>query len=150
MVLISELHAWMQNMNTLTTNEMLMAHDVTFRIGELSKEFDVTLRTLRFYEDKGLLTPRRVGNTRLYSRGDRARLKLILLGKRVGLSLQDVREILDLYDPTGDNTRQLSAALNKGEEQMTVLKKQRAELDKAIEELDTNLGIIRETMAGKK
>ena len=75
------------------------AVEETFRIGELAREFDVTLRTLRFYEDKGLLNPRRVGNLRLYTRGDRARLRIILLGKRVGFSLKDIREILELYDP---------------------------------------------------
>ena len=90
-----------RNMNSATKAETLANREAVYRIGELSKEFDVTLRTLRFYEDKGLLSPRRIGNTRLYSRADRTRLKLILLGKRVGMSLLDVKEILDLYDPKG-------------------------------------------------
>jgi len=131
-----------KDMNTATPAD-LAASEETFRIGELSSEFDVTLRTLRFYEDKGLLSPRRIGNTRLYSRADRARLKLILLGKRVGLSLLDVKEILDLYDPSGDNQRQLAVAIQKGADQMEVLRKQRAEIDEAIEELEETLVNLR-------
>jgi DNA-binding transcriptional MerR regulator len=131
-----------KDMNTATPADLANPEE-TFRIGELSSEFDVTLRTLRFYEDKGLLSPRRIGNTRLYSRADRARLKLILLGKRVGLSLLDVKEILDLYNPTGNNQRQLSVAIEKGVEQMDVLRKQREEIDEAIEELDETLVNLR-------
>jgi DNA-binding transcriptional MerR regulator len=131
-----------KDMNTATPADLASSEE-TFRIGELSNEFDVTLRTLRFYEDKGLLSPRRIGNTRLYSRADRARLKLILLGKRVGLSLLDVKEILDLYDPSGNNQRQLAVAIEKGAEQMDVLRKQREEIDGAIEELDKTLVSLR-------
>ncbi|TIT70664.1 MAG: MerR family DNA-binding transcriptional regulator, partial [Mesorhizobium sp.] len=74
------------------------------RIGEMAKKYGVTLRTLRFYEDKGLLNPKRDGSTRLYTRRDKARLKLILLGRKVGFSLRDVKQMMDLYDPTGSNT----------------------------------------------
>lgn len=130
-------------MNTATQTESLANSEPAYRIGELSSEFDVTLRTLRFYEDKGLLSPRRVGNTRLYSRADRARLKLILLGKRVGLSLLDVKEILDLYNASGDNQRQVTVALEKGEEQMRVLQEQRKSIDDAIGELDQALSNLR-------
>ena len=130
-------------MNSATKADALANHEEVYRIGDLSREFDVTLRTLRFYEDKGLLSPRRVGNTRLYSRADRTRLKLILLGKRVGLSLLDVKEILDLYDPKGDNRRQLEVALEKGEEQMDVLQRQRTEIDAAIGELEQSLKTVR-------
>ncbi|MEO0542943.1 MAG: MerR family DNA-binding transcriptional regulator [Pseudomonadota bacterium] len=115
----------------------------TFRIGELAREFDVTLRTLRFYEDKGLLSPRRIGNLRLYSRGDRARLRIILLGKRVGFSLKDIREILELYDPDGDNSRQLKVSIDKGEAQLRKLHADRDQLDSAIDELDTTLANLR-------
>ena len=130
-------------MNSATKAETLATREAVYRIGELSKEFDVTLRTLRFYEDKGLLTPRRIGNTRLYSRADRTRLKLILLGKRVGLSLLDVKEILDLYDPKGNNLRQLEVAFQKGQEQMESLQSQRKEIDAAIEELEQSLETVR-------
>ncbi len=69
-----------------------------FTIGDLAKEFGTTLRTLRFYEDKGLLNPKRDGMNRIYNRRDRARLKLVLMGKRVGFSLTEIRDMLDLYD----------------------------------------------------
>lgn len=134
-------------MNSAPKAEQLAEHEVVYRIGELSSEFDVTLRTLRFYEDKGLLTPRRIGNTRLYSRADRARLKLILLGKRVGLSLLDIKELLDLYDSKGDNRRQLEVAIEKGEEQMQILQAQRKEIDAAIGELETSLDAVRGMIA---
>lgn len=137
-----------KNMNSATKAETLANREAVYRIGELSKEFDVTLRTLRFYEDKGLLTPRRIGNTRLYSRADRTRLKLILLGKRVGLSLLDVKEILDLYDPKGNNLRQLQVAFEKGQEQMETLQSQRKEIDAAIEELDQSLATVRGMIEG--
>ncbi|MEO1700895.1 MAG: MerR family DNA-binding transcriptional regulator [Pseudomonadota bacterium] len=119
------------------------AVEETFRIGELAREFDVTLRTLRFYEDKGLLSPRRVGNLRLYSRGDRARLRIILLGKRVGFSLKDIREILELYDPEGDNRRQLEVSIEKGEAQLQKLNADREEIENAIKELDATLANLR-------
>ena len=78
-----------------------------FTIGDLAREFDVTLRALRFYEDKGLLTPRRQGLQRLYDRRDRKRLKLILMGKRVGFSLGEIREMLDLYETPNGQVKQL-------------------------------------------
>lgn len=119
----------------------------TYRIGELASEFDVTLRTLRFYEDKGLLEPRRIGSTRLYSRRDRARLKLILLGKRVGFALQDIREMLALYDPTDGNRRQLECAALKGADQLANLHRERSDLDRSIAELEENLAEVRRRLA---
>lgn len=117
-----------------------------FRIGDLASEFGVTLRTLRFYEDKGLISPRRNGVTRLYSRRDRARLKLILLGKRLGFSLEEVRKMIELYDPYGKNEKQLRVALEKGERQMQHLHAQRAEIDEAIAELDRTIGVVRDML----
>src|SRR5690349_16348535 len=84
-----------------------------FTIGDLAREFGVTLRALRFYEDKGLLTPQREGLNRLYSRRDRARLKLILMGKRVGFSLVEIKEMLDLYDLKDGQVTQLKVAHEK-------------------------------------
>ncbi|WP_099867930.1 MerR family transcriptional regulator [Pararhizobium haloflavum] len=121
--------------------------DRTFRIGDLAGEFGVTLRTLRFYEDKGLLTPRRMGVTRLYSRRDRARLKLILLGKRVGFSLDEVKKMIELYDPHGKNETQLAVALEKGESQLERLRQQRDEIDVAIGELERTLSVVRNMLA---
>jgi DNA-binding transcriptional MerR regulator len=105
------------------------------RIGEMAKSFDVTLRALRFYEDRGLIHPRREGTTRLYSHRDRARLKLILLGRRVGFSLREVKQMMDLYESKGSNTRQLKLVLEKSQRQLGRLETRRAALDEAIGEL---------------
>jgi len=106
-----------------------------FTIRDLTKEFAVSARTLRFYEEKGLLAPRRNGEQRRYSRRDRARLRYVLMGKRVGFSLEEVREMLDLYD-VGDRQRtQLQVALAKFQERSARLEEQRAEIDRAIAEL---------------
>jgi len=113
------------------------------RIGELAKKYGVTLRTLRFYEDKGLISPDRDGTTRLYTRRDVARLKLILLGRKVGFSLREVKQMLDLYDPSGSNTKQLKLALDKSEKQLVRLEKQRAMLDEAVLELGTMIETVR-------
>lgn len=117
------------------------------RIGEMAKMFSVTLRTLRFYEDKGLLSPKRDGSTRLYTRRDRARLKLILLGRKVGFSLRDVKQIMDLYDPKGANTKQLRLMLDKSDKQLGRLQKQRTALDEAITELSDLMGVVRNMLA---
>ena len=117
-----------------------------YRIGDLAEEFGVTLRTLRFYEDKDLLRPKRVGGTRLFSKRDRARLKLILLGKRVGFSLTEVKRMIDLYDPRGKNVTQLKVALSKGEAQMRVLEEQRTSINTAIEELDRTITVVRDML----
>ncbi len=117
------------------------------RIGEMAKTFGVTLRTLRFYEDKGLLNPKREGATRLYTRRDKARLKLILLGRKVGFSLRDVKQMIDLYDPTGSNTRQLRLTLDKSEKQRVRLQKQRAAIDEAMAELDSMMEAVRAMLA---
>jgi DNA-binding transcriptional MerR regulator len=106
-----------------------------FTIRDLTKEFAVSARTLRFYEEKGLLAPRRKGEQRLYTRRDRARLRYVLTGKRVGFSLEEVREMLDLYD-LGDGRRtQLQVALAKFQERAAQLEEQRGEIDRAIAEL---------------
>src|SRR5438270_918801 len=106
-----------------------------FSIRDLAKEFGVSARTLRFYEEKGLLDPVRKGQERLYSRRDRARLRYVLMGRNVGFSLEEVREMLDLYD-LGDGRRtQLQVALAKFQERAAQLEEQRAEIDRAIAEL---------------
>jgi len=120
--------------------------EAVYRIGDLAEEFGVTLRTLRFYEDKGLLKPTRAGVTRLFTKRDRARLKLILLGKRVGFSLTEVKRMIDLYDPHGKNDAQLKVALSKGEAQMRVLEEQRASINTAIEELERTISVVRDML----
>lgn len=128
----------------------IVAIEETYRIGQLAEEFDVTLRTLRFYEDKGLLSPQRVGSTRIYSRSDRARLKIILLGKRLGFSLADVAEILSLYDPESGNVRQLQVSVEKGDMQMQKLQEEREAIDASIAELSQTLVSFRQMIADAK
>jgi DNA-binding transcriptional MerR regulator len=107
----------------------------TYTIGEMCKEFDVTPRSLRFYEQKELLSPIRKGQRRLFTHKDRARLKLILRGKRFGFSLADIRELLEMYyaDPT--HVTQLTAVVERAGERLEAMKRQRLELDEAIDEL---------------
>jgi DNA-binding transcriptional MerR regulator len=104
-------------------------------IRDLTKEFGVSSRTLRFYEEKGLLTPRRDGQDRLYSRRDRARLKYVLMGKSVGFSLEEIREMLDLYDLGDRGATQLQGAHAKFGERIARLERQKVELERAIAEL---------------
>ena len=113
-----------------------------FTIGELAKEFGVTLRTLRFYEDKGLINPKRDGQNRLYNRRDRARLKLVLMGKQVGFSLDEICDMLDLYDLRDGQVVQLRVALDKFNEQIDVLKQQKRHIEQAIDELSRTVEVV--------
>src|SRR3712207_1680653 len=108
----------------------------TWSIRQLCREFDCTPRALRFYEDKGLLAPARRGTARLYSARDRARLQLIVRGKRVGFSLAEIAELLALYDREDGPAVQMAASLGKFRERAAELRRQRDDLDKAIEELE--------------
>lgn len=107
----------------------------TFTIGQLAREFGITARALRFYEDRGLISPRRQGQNRIYSRRDRARLKLIVLGKRVGFTLSAIQEMLDLYDLKDGQVTQLRVAREKFAEQVHRLERQREDLDQALADL---------------
>lgn len=109
----------------------------SFSIRALTREFGVTSRTIRHYEDIGLLTPERRGQTRVYSAADRTRLKLILRGKRLGLSLEESRQIIQMYDPAAGNRAQLERLLGRLREQRESLLARRRELDAILEELDT-------------
>lgn len=104
----------------------------SYSIRQLSKEFDCTARALRFYEDKGLISPQRKGQTRIYSARDRARLQLILRGKRLGFSLHEIHEILDLYTPKDHGAAQMRATLVKYRGQIETLRRQREDIDHAI------------------
>ncbi len=121
-----------------------------FTIGDLAREFGVTLRALRFYEDKGLLTPRRMGLNRFYSRRDRARLKLVLMGKKVGFSLLEIKEMLDLYDLGDGQVTQLKVALGKFDRQIGVLEAQRREVDEAIAELKRARALAAEMLKARR
>ena len=108
-------------------------------IREMCDAFDVTPRTLRFYEAKELLAPERRGTKRLFTRRDRARLKLILKGKRFGFSLEDIRQLLDLYDPNQENRLQMRRAYELGLERLVDLEARRNELEEIITDLKANL-----------
>jgi DNA-binding transcriptional MerR regulator len=108
----------------------------SFTIRQLCVEFGVTPRALRFYEDKGLLFPARDGMNRVYSTRDRARLQLILRGKRVGFSLSEIRDILDLYDENDGGAVQAARSLKKFRERIEALKQQRDDIDGAIQNLE--------------
>jgi DNA-binding transcriptional MerR regulator len=122
----------------------------TFTIRQLCTEFKATPRALRFYEDKGLLTPARDGMNRVYSYKDRARLILILRGKRVGLSLQEIREILELYDEGDEAAHQNAHSLKKFREKIVVLERQREDIDGAIAELHTACERLEKVLADKR
>ena len=106
-----------------------------FSIGELAREFDVTPRAIRFYEDQGLLSPRRDGQRRIYTPRDRTRLKLTLRGKRLGLSLSEIRELIDMYEPGRDARPQLERFLAVLESHRSALLQQRADLEAQLSEL---------------
>ncbi len=111
-----------------------------YRIGDLAREFDVSLRTLRFYEDRGLISPERSGSTRLYSNEDRKRLKIIILAKNVGFSLVEIQSILKTYDDDAD--QDVKGLANKFREQHDRLMSQRDDLDKSINELSKAISWI--------
>jgi DNA-binding transcriptional MerR regulator len=108
-------------------------------IREMCDAYDVTPRTLRFYEAKELLSPVREGTRRLFTRRDRARLKLILRGKRFGFSLEDIRQTLDLYGRDGSDAAQRQHAYDLAVQRLAIMQSQRAELDVAIAELTAAL-----------
>jgi DNA-binding transcriptional MerR regulator len=107
----------------------------SFTITDLALAFAVTPRAIRFYEDQGLISPQRQGQNRIYSRRDRARLAWILRGKRVGFSLAEIREMLDLYDAGDGRARQRRLTIDKCRERIAALTEQRADIDDMIDEL---------------
>ncbi len=109
----------------------------TWTIGQLAEEFDTTLRTIRFYEDRGLLTPERVGQTRIFHDRDRVRLQLILRGKRLGFTLGEIAHILGLYDETPGERGQLEFLIADIGKRRRALLEKRRDLDEALAELDT-------------
>ena len=111
----------------------------TYSIRQMCDAFDVTPRTLRFYEAKELLSPIRLGTRRLFTRADRARLTLILRGKRFGFSLEDIRQLLAMYEPDGSNQAQMLRTYEIAKDRLVQMEAQRAELDVAISELKTQL-----------
>ncbi|RWU12333.1 MerR family DNA-binding transcriptional regulator [Pseudidiomarina gelatinasegens] len=109
-----------------------------YSIGEIAREFDITTRSIRFYEDQGLLSPQRQGQTRLYTNKDRVRLKLILRGKRLGFSLAETKNLFDLYDMENSSARQLHTVLALIDDKRMSLKQQLEDIKVLLVEL-TNL-----------
>ena len=117
-----------------------------FTIRDLAEEFGCTHRTIRFYEGEGLLKPRREGQARIYSARDRARLSLILRGRRLGFSLAEIGEMLNLYDADPGHVRQLTVALEKGRARIAQLERQRADIEAALGELKEMEAIVVEKL----
>lgn len=108
----------------------------TWTIGELATEYDTTLRTIRFYEDRGLLAPERRGSSRIFRERDRVRLQLILRGKRLGFTLEEIANVLDMYDQTPGEAGQLEYLIADIGRRRTALLDKRRDLDEAVAELD--------------
>ncbi len=109
----------------------------SFSIGDLSREFGVTTRTIRFYEDQGLLSPTRNGQNRIYQARDRVRLKLILRGKRLGFSLKEIKKLIELYDAPEGQAGQLRSFIEKIRARRTELLSQKDDIVHVLDELDT-------------
>jgi DNA-binding transcriptional MerR regulator len=116
-------------------NKMTSTPGPSYTIADLAREFNLTPRTIRYYEDQGLLAPRRVGMQRIYSKRDRTRLKLTLRGKRLGLSLAEIRELLDMYDTAPEST-QLTRLLEVLAKRRAKLEQQREDIEAVLAELD--------------
>lgn len=129
---------------------MIEKDDKTYSISELAKEFDITTRSIRFYEDQGLLTPLRQGQTRIYSKRDRVRLKLILRGKRLGFSLSETGQLFELYDADKSSVTQLTIMLKLIEQKKTELHQQMDDIKVVLMELVTVEKRCRETLVEAK
>jgi DNA-binding transcriptional MerR regulator len=120
----------------------------SYSIGDLAAEFGVTTRTIRFYEEKGLLNPRREGTHRIYAPADRTKLRLILRGKRLGLSLEESAEIILMYGTPARNRAQLEKLIVKISEKREALRRQREDLDTMLQELNEAETKCRSALSG--
>ncbi len=126
------------------------AERTEFSISELAREFDVTPRAIRFYEDQGLLAPRRDGQRRIYTPRDRTRLKLTLRGKRLGLALSEIRELIDLYEPGRDDRAQLERFLAVLAAHIANLEQQRSDIEAQLSELQAFQKKVRKQLKERK
>ncbi|MFN2329487.1 MAG: MerR family DNA-binding transcriptional regulator [Chromatocurvus sp.] len=124
--------------------------DKTYSISELAGELNITPRTIRFYEERGFISPGRSGQQRRYTSADRVRIKLILRGKRIGLSLAESVEIIDMYEPSGNNATQLRALIDRIAERRAQMIRQRADIDAMLESLREVDGLCRAALAEKQ
>ncbi len=120
-----------------------------YSITELAREFDVTTRTIRYYEDKGLLSPVRDGQRRIYNARDHVRLRLIMRGKRLAFSLDEIRELIDLYDADATEASQLSRFLELIRERQRSLRQQQQDISEILKELDQREAECAGLLAGK-
>ena len=120
-----------------------------YSVTELASDLGITPRALRFYEDKGLIAPQRAGTTRVYTRRDRGRLMLILRGKRLGFTLSQVRDWLDLYEVDPDQSTQMADLKDKVGQRIAALERQREDLDATLGELRRILAQVEDHLAGR-
>ncbi|AQA20039.1 MerR family transcriptional regulator [Halioglobus japonicus] len=123
-----------------------MAERKTYTISELAKEFGVTPRTIRFYEEKGLVTPARQGQKRLYTPADRVRIKLILRGKRIGMTLDESVEVIDMYDPEHNNSEQLHSLIATVKEKRARFEQQIRDINDIMASLDEVQGLCEQAL----
>jgi DNA-binding transcriptional MerR regulator len=123
--------------------------DASYSISDLAREFGITPRTIRFWEDQGLLFPRREGQTRVFSRRDRTRLKLALRGKRLGLSLLRIKEMIDMYDTARDESSQLVRFLDVLAERRAAYERQREDIDAVLGEISDFEQVCRELLVAE-
>ncbi len=119
-------------------------------ISDLAKEFGVTTRTIRFYEEKGLISPLREGQKRLYSSADRVRIKLILRGRRIGMTLQECVDFIDMYDPEHNNAEQLQSLIDDVKSRRERLLQQKRDIDDMLAGLDEVQGLCEESLANSR
>jgi DNA-binding transcriptional MerR regulator len=124
--------------------------EITYTITDLAREFGLTTRAIRFYEDQGLLSPQRAGRSRIYANRDRVRLKLTLRGKRLGLSLSEIRELIDMYGAAKGDQNQLERFLEVLEKRRGALEQQREDIEAVLEEITTFEQQCRELIGQKR